>query len=438
MYLNKPIPVTYTGRVTDDTGAPLHGVLVILSHHDWELGDHIKDWECRTGPDGSYRFDDVRTMSVQEAAGPKPSPHGFCDVVQAEAMGYAPVSMPVLPLSADTRRRARLFQWMVNNWPWPYAGEKLVSANRIAVPHSTDTTIRGLNLVLSREAVLTGRVVDTNGNPVPDYPATVSPLEAEKSAFFKQTYRERGLQSGRFGQFRVDQLAPGTHTFRRYLPELQRAELAINDPLTLAPAQQLNNYTLIVPNFQVRPEDFGTLRGQVTRNGRPSQHGYVTFPEVEISDTWSSTGGVGHYEVAFVPPGRQIVQFSMWLFEDHRGGAQVRERRVVDIEAGKITTLNIDFDERASILGDFRGLPDTHWFVQVMDDAMPGDEPLRASTWKFQKNGRYELPDLPPGVYRVVASCRSNEETVAEQTEDITLDAGESLRIDFDFLTMKP
>ncbi len=423
----QPNLVTYMGRVTDDTGAPIAGATVQLSNHDLVGGARFEDERPRTDAEGRYRFDGVCGAGVRQLA----LRTGEWTEIRAEAEGHASAILPVLPLSADMQRRVWLYQAIGNHWPVPTQRRMTPPA----CPVKTEgNVIYGLDIVLPREATLSGRVVDETGAPVSGYGAYVTPEEQPERTLFQQRYDNPYLKSDSEGRFHIARVPLGTYVFKRWIDALRRYELAENPPLTLSPAEQLDGYTLVVPNFQVNPAEFGTLRGRVMRNGQPSKHGYVTFHEVEISDTSGNTGEDGRYEVAFLPPGEQLARFTMWLYEDQRGGAQLHAWRTVEILAGKATTLDVAVEGHGMIHGDFVGLPDTRWLVHIEDINRPSESARRAGTWKFEGNSRYEIPGLPPGDYRIVATCRIEQDVIAKQTREVVLGAGEKQRIDFDFL----
>ncbi|MCP4640496.1 MAG: sigma-70 family RNA polymerase sigma factor [bacterium] len=176
----------------------------------------------------------------------------------------------------------------------------------------------------------------------------------------------------------------------------------------------------------------GVIRGHVRRNGLPSAHGYVTFPQWE-GGPYGGTGAEGSYEVKALPAGDYLVQYTMWLYEDARGGAQAVFHHWMNVEAGRATQVDVDYDGHGVIHGAFTGSPNTKWHVRLVDPSCPEGENMRAGTWKFQDNQRYEIPDVPPGTYRVVATCTDADGTVQEQSQTVSLADGEVREVDFAF-----
>jgi len=176
----------------------------------------------------------------------------------------------------------------------------------------------------------------------------------------------------------------------------------------------------------------GMLRGYVTRNGQPSAYGYVTFPGWEGAP-YGGTGEDGHYEVKTLPAGQYLVKYNMWLYEDRRGGAQAVCFRAVEVQAGHATEVDVQYDGAGVVHGAFSGPPDANWRVELRDLASPDETSLRAGTWKFEKNARYEIPDVPPGTYRVVAYCNGPDGTPREQSQTVTLADNGVAEVDFSF-----
>ena len=133
----------------------------------------------------------------------------------------------------------------------------------------------------------------------------------------------------------------------------------------------------------------GILTGYVTRNGKPSASGYVTMPNIE-NGPYSFTSANGHYEIKGLKAGAHLIRYTMWLYEDKRGGAQMADCRWVEVASGRQTRLDIEYHGSGVIEGAFQGPEDDKWHVSVYDGTLPGGDQLRASTWKFKSNGRYE------------------------------------------------
>lgn len=183
----------------------------------------------------------------------------------------------------------------------------------------------------------------------------------------------------------------------------------------------------------IKLEAEGILKGRVQRNGRPSGYGYIGFPELE-GNFHAGTDGNGHFEVKGLPAGTHRVRFTMWLYEDQRGGAQAIYFDTVEIVPGQITSIDVEYDGAGIVQGAFVGPPGSkEWRVRLTDPAAPSGEEMRAGTWKFQENGRYEIVDVPPGVYGVTAACDTADGTTLEQSDTVTVQNGDTARVDFQF-----
>ncbi len=155
-------------------------------------------------------------------------------------------------------------------------------------------------------------------------------------------------------------------------------------------------------------------------------------------DAPGGTNEQGQYEVKTLPAGEYLVQYNMWLYEDHRGGAQAVCFRTVDIEAGHVTEVDVQYDGTGVIHGAFSGprgesWRERNWRVELHDPASPDGTSSRAGTWKFEENGRYEIPGVPAGTYRVVAYCNGPDGTPQEQSETVSLAEGGTATADFVF-----
>jgi hypothetical protein len=176
----------------------------------------------------------------------------------------------------------------------------------------------------------------------------------------------------------------------------------------------------------------GILRGYVMRNGQPSGAGYVTIRNVEHSQ-YCGTNGEGYYELGELKAGTYLVNFTMWLYEDGRGGAQACERLWVEVASGHETRVDVDYQGHGVIHGTFEGPEEDKWHVRVFDSSLPEENQLRASTWKFKQNRQYEIIDLPRGTYTVVGICTGEDGAVAEQSQTVSLSEGQSAEVNFDF-----
>jgi len=222
------------------------------------------------------------------------------------------------------------------------------------------------------------------------------------------------------GHFTIEDLSAGQVTLEvkasGYATEEVHAEIASGQTTTL----------------RVTLDKEGVLRGHVSRNGQPSAYGSVTFPEWE-DGPYAHVGEHGNFEIGALPAGRYLVKCYMWLYEDDRGGAQAVVHRLVDIEAGGVTEVDIRHDGHGVVQGAFVGIPDTTWHVSLHDPTLPEGQDLRAGTWKFQHNGRYEIPDTPPGTYELVAACKNADGSETTQSETISVAEGAVVEVDFTF-----
>lgn len=98
-----------------------------------------------------------------------------------------------------------------------------------------------------------------------------------------------------------------------------------------------------------------------------------------------------------------------------------------------MTEVDTDYDGHGLVHGAFVGIPDTKCYVSLFDAAIPEGENRWPETWKFQDNEHYKIPDVPPGTYRVVATCTDAHGTVVEQSQTVSLADGVVAEVDFVF-----
>lgn len=203
-------------------------------------------------------------------------------------------------------------------------------------------------------------------------------------------------------------------------------------------------------NINLTPE--GVLQGYATRDGKPCGYGYVS---ARLSDRESAgatsfdvqTNEEGYYEITGLRAGEYRVRVSIWLREDSLHSAQATDYALAKIEPGKATQLDVEFAGTAVIRGEFVG-PDEDglsWQVRVFDGSAPlpsmqdtaaiDNERLRASAWKIEKSGQYEIGSVPPGAYTVVGmySRQENDHAVPLKVQSQLVTVGEEETVEADF-----
>ncbi len=259
-----------------------------------------------------------------------------------------------------------------------------------------------------------GTVVTGGGRPVANFQATVTEVQSPGESHPRRGEFSRGQAQG---TFLIQGISAGIATvdFKSdgYADEVLQVEVQGGRTTAL--------------RVEMKPE--ALLRGRVTRNGEPAANANIALEE--LPDKYASTDANGTYEIKGIPEGHYLLNFSLWLYEDERGAAQVCERRAVEVKYGQETRGDLDYMGDATLTGRFEGKEGTDWKVVVNDESLPGSNKLRAGTWKFRKNSQYEIFDLPPGTYTVEGICSSRGDSDDKKTKTITLTAGETATQDF-------
>jgi beta-lactamase regulating signal transducer with metallopeptidase domain len=278
--------------------------------------------------------------------------------------------------------------------------------------------------------VLLGNVVDASSHsPIRDFVAKITGLQREDgTGGVTGSVKSQDLRPGAFA---IEGVEPGTATLEVSAPGFVTGKIQMR----IAEGGSAS------ATLELEPE--GALQGYVTLNGRPSANGYVRVrsSEKQLEEPiWAQTNEEGRYEVQGLNHGTYLVTTTMWLRESPHG-AQVTDRRTVQVESGKTTRLDVVYMGDSVLSGTF-STPDKpqRCRIEVYDRSedrpKPPDNPedgLRAVAWKFETLGHFEIECLPPGQYTVVGSCTIQGGSVTQQSKVISLSRGRNTQVDFDF-----
>lgn len=259
--------VSIAGRVTDDNGNPVSGAGVVIElctpTKDGGEGrsgaySKIKIWygmiRTKTDKNGRFKLDGLCPVTFSEIAdylmGGEPYRRYE---VRVQAEDYSPARILVPPvtehLASETSRlvedHKRLFRKQ----------DSLV--DEVDLPKSQGSAITGIDLVLQKQAVVAGRVLDTQGNilPGPRPKASVRLVCVDSSddkgeSLLVQMPDRAGLNwiaLDETGRFRIDAVPPGNYLFEVDTIE-HRNQRATNEPFTVSAGQVINDIKVIVPN----------------------------------------------------------------------------------------------------------------------------------------------------------------------------------------------
>ncbi len=194
----------------------------------------------------------------------------------------------------------------------------------------------------------------------------------------------------------------------------------------------------------------GFVTGRVRVNGKEYKGNIRIVREdgIEERDQTIETDEQGEYKSKELNLG----EYQMSASVIHECGFQkdtkvlVYDRAEVQVESGKETRQDFDFNGSASIQGTFKA-PDRNpnWYVFVLEGAVENCDPVRVQREKntravvigLEKGDRYEIPTFPPGTYTFFACLAQREDlkilVKKEQKQVVTLTEGQALTVDFEF-----
>lgn len=208
-----------------------------------------------------------------------------------------------------------------------------------------------------------------------------------------------------------------------------------------APEFVINHDTRSSSEVTVLLSQGGTLRGQVTQNGKPLSGlrihvrqafgrphvTNVTPPETPSFLTWTGTDPEGRYEFTHLAYGRYILRII-----NTSPHIPLRERYLVrmwvDVEEGKTVELHHELTAYGAVYGQIAGLADYQGVSVSICDARYPDEPMYMTGEKHDANGpdeygafafgpvetgeyiaRVHLPGTPPRVLEQKCTVSSGE-----------------------------
>jgi hypothetical protein len=389
------------GQVTSLTGEPLRKATVVLIRGG-STGNPANAGAAITGSDGKFVIEDI--------------PPGSYTLLGSRA-GYLPTGNGV-PL------------------PGGLVGKP--------VEVQSGSRLTGINLILTPQSIISGHVVDEDGDEVGvvsvavyrvGWPGGTKQLMRVNPGVVNPdaSYMAGNLPPGRYYVAASSQVFPDAHEayFETFFPHTTDATAAI--PIDIGPGEQIRDIDIRLikgPLFHIRGRATGSAVGsgstvilELVRRG--SEQAAMGAPQRKLANIPAD----GAFSIENITPGAYVIQSGL-----STAIAQV-----------PVTITDHDIDDLAVPVGAGLTLTGT---VKVEGDGAPGslafvlqpiDEPFRVLNTPLAATGKFEIRELKPVLYRFaleglnpdvwVKEARSGSAVLTGDTLDLTDGLGTSLEI---------
>lgn len=302
--------------------------------------------------------------------------------------------------------------------------------------------VNGLSVKLSRQGVITGKVVDEDGDPLAHTPVQlmrerwvqgkrqILPLHGSTTNDLGE-YRLSGLTPGRYYLLANSAQQPGrrlqkvgTQADFGYVPTYYpgTSEVSQATPLTISAGQELPGV-----DFQLRKVAVFRIQGKVLDvSGAPAQN--VSVMAAPEGTTFGARGGVGVdrngvFEFPALPPGN----YTLVASGGGRGQARRFARRPVQLGTRDLEGVVISLEPAFEVSGTIRvpeGMTVTN--ARVIADPIETGSPFGGGGAGMVKDGSWKIENLVPGKYRFFLSQipeGAYQKSVSVQGQDISAGA---------------
>lgn len=327
---------------------------------------------------------------------------------------------------------------------------------RAAITFSLDPGqhLEGIVLRMSPQAVITGRVLDDDGEPLPN--VEVFLLRYNFSRGKRELQQSDRAGTNDLGEYRLFGLSPGryyvsaTRNDVRGLPQAYDSGRgyvptyypAAGDPAG-AKAIDLQAGTILrgiditllkTRTVRVRGHVLDAASKQAARNVGVAMERRDELRYVFYSNLSSQVDAQGNFEIKSVTPGAYILEAFTQV-----NGKQYRAQQVLDVRESDIENVVLELGPPGELKGQWRvegqpvaNLPETHIWLEEEQNSMGG------SGGRLRPDGSFTISDVEPGRYQLNICCLSDyyfksarlgDREVLESGLDLTHGIGGSLEI---------
>jgi len=311
-------------------------------------------------------------------------------------------------------------------------------ADGITISIAPGQELKGLELRMQAAAVLTGHVVDEDGDPMPN--VNVAVLRRNVTGRGGQLDLVGADRTNDLGEYRLSGLTPGRY-YVSATPVLDFQSIATppKDPAA-ANKLQLSYVATYYPNTTDRsqattvelrpgeeaPIDFSLVRTATARlqgtvaNLGPGSHAVVALHSSESSFVFNETevGKDGKFELRDVAPGA----YTLMAIED-AGQAPRIARQIINVNGANLDGIRLTPVAGATIRGQIRMVGRANFdFSQLNAYLQPTDgneEALNAAVhtgdaFHVKSDGSFEWKNIPAGTYSIEAVSSKNAEWIVQ------------------------